>query len=248
MTPGTSNITSSTVTTSDLVFNGGGRARPLVIVRHPRARSMRLTIDPRDASVLLSLPSRAALRPALAWAAGKRDWIESELARLPGPQPILPGMIFSFAGETVQLRWTPTATRTIRRAPGSLEIGGPGENLSSRLLRYLRREALAILDHETRSLAARHGITIRNVAVGDPKSRWGSCASSGDIRYSWRLILAPSDVRSATVAHEVAHRVHMNHGATFHALVAEMHGSDPKPARHWLRSNGAALHWFGRDA
>lgn len=245
--PVTSNITSSTVTTSDLVFTGGGRARPLTIVRRPTARSMRLTIDPRDASVLLSLPTRAALRPALAWAAGKREWIESELARLPGPQPIAPGMVFTFAGEQVELSWTPTTSRTIRLGGGVLTVGGPVENLTPRLLRYLRKEALVVLEEETRALAAEHGIGIRNVAVGDPKSRWGSCASSGDIRYSWRLILAPSDVRRATVAHEVAHRVHMNHGAAFHALVAEMHGSDPTPARRWLRSQGAALHWFGRD-
>ncbi|MDB5715128.1 MAG: family peptidase [Sphingomonadales bacterium] len=235
------------MTTSDLVFTGGGRARPLTIVRRPTARSMRLTIDPRDASVLLSLPTRAALRPALAWAAGKRDWIESELARLPGPQPIASGMVFTFAGEPVQLSWTPTTSRTIRRAEGVLCVGGPAENLSARLLRFLRREALLILEQETRALAARHDIVIRNVGVGDPKSRWGSCASSGDIRYSWRLILAPTEVRRATVAHEVAHRVHMNHGADFHALVAAMHGADPRPARHWLRSHGAALHWFGRD-
>ncbi|MDB5702802.1 MAG: family peptidase [Sphingomonadales bacterium] len=243
----TSNIISSTVTTSDLIFTGGGRVRPLTIVRRPTARSMRLTIDPRDASVLLSLPTRAALRPALAWAAGKRDWIECELARLPDPQPIAPGMVFTVAGEQVQLSWTSTTSRTIRRGNGVLNVGGPAENLTPRLLRYLRREALLILEEETRTLAARNDIMIRKVAVGDPKSRWGSCASSGDIRYSWRLILAPTEVRRATVAHEVAHRVHMNHSAEFHALVATMHGADPRPARHWLRSHGAALHWFGCD-
>ena len=76
-------------------------------------------------------------------------------------------------------------------------------------------------------------------------SRWGSCASTGTIRYSWRLILAPAFVRRATVAHEVAHLVHMNHAPAFHALVAEILGSDPRPARAWLRREGAALHRFG---
>jgi predicted metal-dependent hydrolase len=243
----TSNIISSTVTTSDLVFVGGGRARPLTIIRRPTARSIRLTIDPRDASVLLSLPSRAALRPALAWAAGKREWIEEELSRLPSPKPIKPGMIFSLGGEPTELSWTPATPRTIYRSDGVLRIGGPEDSLAPRLLRYLRREALLVLERETITLADRHGIAIRKVAVGDPKSRWGSCASSGDIRYSWRLILAPAEVRQATVAHEVAHRVHMNHGAAFHSLVAIMHGTDPTPARRWLRSHGASLHWFGRD-
>ncbi|WP_293880840.1 YgjP-like metallopeptidase domain-containing protein [Sphingomonas sp.] len=208
---------------------------------------MRLTVDPRDASILLSLPTRAALRPALAWAAGKRDWIETELARLPGPHPIAPGMVFLFGGEQVQLNWDWSLPRSVGLADGIITIGGPADSLAPRLLRFLRREALTMLEQETRMLAARHGISVTRVAVGDPKARWGSCASSGDIRYSWRLILAPADVRRATVAHEVAHRIHMNHGAAFHALVAELHEADPNPARLWLRSHGAALHWFGRD-
>ncbi|WP_294296983.1 M48 family metallopeptidase, partial [uncultured Sphingomonas sp.] len=90
------------------------------------------------------------------------------------------------------------------------------------------------------------GVTVSAVGVGDTRSRWGSCASTGAIRYSWRLILAPPAVRRATVAHEVAHRVHMNHSPAFHALVADLYGRDPTPERRWLKTNGAALHWFGR--
>jgi predicted metal-dependent hydrolase len=84
------------------------------------------------------------------------------------------------------------------------------------------------------------------VAVGDPKGRWGSCAASGVIRYSWRLILAPPEVRRATVAHEVAHRVHMNHSAAFHAVVRELYGREPSHERAWLRANAMRLHSFGR--
>jgi predicted metal-dependent hydrolase len=85
-------------------------------------------------------------------------------------------------------------------------------------------------------------VSVSRVGVGDPLSRWGSCSASGAIRYSWRLILAPDWVRRATVAHEVAHRVHMNHGQAFHRLVEELLGVDPKPARLWLRRSGASLH------
>ena len=76
-------------------------------------------------------------------------------------------------------------------------------------------------------------------------SRWGSCSAAGAIRYSWRLILAPEFVRRATVAHEVAHLVHLNHGPDFHALVERLLGADPRPARAWLKREGAALHRIG---
>ena len=242
-----SNFTWSNVTTSELVFEGGGRRRMLTVVRAPRARSARLTVDPRDANVRLAIPPRASLRQALGWAAEKRIWVESELGKLPPPVPITPGMNFMFCGAPVRLDWRADAPRRARLAEGVLALGGPRDTLAARLLRYLRREAGDLLEAETRELAVCHGITVGKVGVGDPKSRWGSCAATGDIRYSWRLILTPDFVRRATVAHEVAHRVHMNHSRAFHACAAELFGADPAPARHWLRANGAGLHWFGRD-
>jgi predicted metal-dependent hydrolase len=235
--------------TSELVFRGGGRERTLTVIRRACARGLRLSVDPRDASVRLSLAPRAPLRPALAWAGEKRGWIEAELARMPMPQPIVPGMVFGLGGALVRLDWSPKHPRTPCLDRGSeavLRVGGPVEQLSPRVLRYLKRHALATLEAESRALAAQYGLTLGKVGVGDPRARWGSCASGGDIRYSWRLILAPEHVRLATVAHEVAHLVHMNHGAAFHALVKSLLGSDPAPARRWLRQHGVSLHWFGR--
>jgi predicted metal-dependent hydrolase len=231
---------------SELMFSGGGREQPLVVVRRRGAKGMRLSIDPRDASVRLSLPLRAPLRPALVWAAGKRPWIEAELAKMPNARPIVPDMRLMVAGEDVVVDWSADHPRMPRLAAGSLRVGGPLEQMPARVLRFLKRLALETLTYETMELAAAHGIVVTKVGIGDPKSRWGSCASTGDIRYSWRLILAPSHVRLATVAHEVAHRIHMNHSREFHALVEDLYGNDPEPARRWLRANGTALHWIGR--
>lgn len=208
---------------------------------------MRLIVDPRGGEVRLTLPRRASLTEALKWAETKRGWVAAQLAKLPQAQPIEPGMRFVFAGQDVMLDWVATHPRKPVMIGHSLRVGGPRDQLAARLLRWIKAEAKILLDAETREIAARTGIAVVRVGVGDPVSRWGSCSPSGDIRYSWRLILAPDDVRRATVAHEVAHLVHMNHGREFHRLAAELHGADPSPARRWLRANGAALHWFGRD-
>ena len=231
--------------TSELVFDAGGRARPLIVVRSHNAKGLRLRIDPRDASVRLTMPARSSLRRAVKWVGEQRPWIEAELKKLPRGAPIVPGMAFTFAGKPVQLEWQPDGPRTPRLVGNRIAIGGPIDFLPARLLRFLRAEARRILEQETRELAARHGIGIARVGVGDTRSRWGSCSTSGDIRYSWRLILAPDFVRTATVAHEVAHRVHMDHSPAFHALVKTFHGADPGPARQWLRDHGTALHIFG---
>lgn len=220
----------------------------LTVLRSPRARQMRLAVDPRDGSVRLTLPRRAQMDHGLHWAETKRGWIEAQLARLPVATPIVNGMRFDVAGETLTLDWSEDHPRKPIRYDGYLQIGGPAERLEARLFRWLKDEARAIFDSETQEFAQKIGVSVPSIGIGDPVSRWGSCASSGQIRYSWRLILAPPFVRRATVAHEVAHRVHMNHGPAFHALVKTIFGEDPTPARKWLRSNGSALHWFGRSS
>ncbi|WP_242097503.1 MULTISPECIES: SprT family zinc-dependent metalloprotease [unclassified Sphingomonas] len=220
----------------------------LEVVRHARARRTRLSIDPASGRVRLTLPPRAALKPALAWAEGKVEWVAEQRARLPPAQPIVPGMTMTVADAPIRLDWQDGARRTLLRDGDRLCAQGPVETLPRRVHAWLARIALDLLTRETAEYAAKAGVTVAKVAVGDARGRWGSCASSGTIRYSWRLILAPGWVRRATVAHEVAHRVHMNHGAAFHALVADLYGEDPTPARAWLRAHGAALHGFGRSS
>lgn len=211
------------------------------------------------------------------WAAEHRHWIAAQKARLPQAVPFAPGAVIRFRGQPVVIDWRPDRPRRVAlasrqcEAPGEarpsasyganepdltlngasadrLVCGGPATGLARRIENWLRREALQLLGDETDELAARLGVAIERVSVGDPRARWGSCSSRGTIRYSWRLILAPDHVRRATVAHEVAHRVHMDHSRRFHALVAELLGEDPAPARAWLSANGAALHWFGRES
>lgn len=216
------------------------------VVRNARARRIRLSVDPRDGRVRLTLPPRASLRKALAWVEGHREWIAAQHARLPDSLPFEPGARIPLAGEEIEIAWHAEGPRLPRREGARLICGGARESLGGRVERWLKAEALRLLSDETAEYAARAGVIVTRVGIGDPRGRWGSCAASGAIRYSWRLILAPPHVRRATVAHEVAHRIHMNHSPAFHRLVATLYEADPAPARQWLRRNGAALHRIGR--
>ncbi len=207
---------------------------------------MRLRVDRRTGEVVLTIPRRASRRKALAWADGHRDWIEARLAEVEPALPLAPGADFPLHGLPHRIDWSPERPRTPRLEEGRLLAGGPEDGLEARLLRWLRRHALDTLASETAEFAAKAGVKVSRIGIGDPLSRWGSCSAAGGIRYSWRLILAPDWVRRATVAHEVAHRVHMNHGPHFHALVEALLGEDPKPARSWLRRHGPSLHRIGR--
>ncbi len=206
---------------------------------------MRLSVDPRDGTVRLSLPPRTSLAKALRWAEERRAWVEATLAELPRAVVIEPGVALPFGGGTLIVDWRKSLPRAPERIGGRLRMGGPVESVSRRTLAWLRAEAGRVLTAETQAMAKRHRIQVGKISVGDPRSRWGSCTASGNIRYSWRLIMAPPSVRRATVAHELAHRVHMDHGPKFHALVAKLLGADPEPAREWLKHHGSALYWVG---
>ena len=220
----------------------------LDVVRHPTARRVKLAFDPLSGRAKLVLPRRAALGPALAWARGKADWLEHQRAGLPPPQPFAAGTTLTVADRPLTIAWAPGSRRRVEIAGDTLSLSGPVETLPRRIEAWLRREALTLLAAETMEFATLAGVTVTKVAIGDARGRWGSCAGSGVIRYSWRLILAPGWVRRATVAHEVAHRVHMDHSPAFHACVARLLGADPASARAWLRRHGAGLHWVGRSS
>lgn len=207
---------------------------------------MRLAVDPRDGAVRLTLPRRAALGPALKWAESQRGWVERALAKLPAHEVLGPGSVIPFEGGELQIDWRPDGSRVVKREGDRLVVGGPEEMVKARVLRWLRAEAGRRLDAETRCFADRAGVTVGRVRIGDPRSRWGSCTSSGDIAYSWRLILMPPAVREATVAHEVAHRLHMHHGPEFHDAVERLLGRDPKAERAWLKAHGSAMQRVGR--
>lgn len=235
----------SSINPPELHFACGGRRVPLDVVRSAQARRMSLRLSRAGSAVRLTLPVRAPLAPALKWVEGKRDWVEAHLARLPVPVALVAGATFDFRGAPLLIDWDAARPRTIRHEAGRLICGGPEDMLPARVQRWIKAQALAELTAQTQHFAARAGVSVARVGVGDPASRWGSCSAAGAIRYSWRLILAPPFVLEATAAHEVAHRVHMNHGKAFHALVASLLEADPAPARRWLAKHGAGLHAVG---
>jgi len=105
------------------------------------------------------------------------------------------------------------------------------------LLTALARERLrrSVLIHADKLGRLPGKLTLR-----DPRSRWGSCSSKGDLMFSWRLIMAPPEVLDYVAAHEVAHLAEMNHSARFWAVCEQLYPGY-KTERDWLRKHGAEL-------
>ncbi|WP_150292092.1 M48 family metallopeptidase [Sphingobium estronivorans] len=227
---------------SDAVLVVDGVAVPVRVRRSARARAYRLSLDQARGELRLSLPMRANLMRALGWAQEHEGWVRSQMARQPAQLMLDDGVVFPLEGREVRICWVEGASRTIRLDGDRLLLGGAAESVGPRVVRWLKMRARTVLETESHEMARDNGLIVASVGIGDPRSRWASCASSGAIRYSWRLILCPPGVRRATVAHELAHLLHMDHSPAFHAAHKRILEEDPRPARAWLRAHGTALH------
>ncbi|HET7316543.1 MAG TPA: YgjP-like metallopeptidase domain-containing protein [Sphingomicrobium sp.] len=210
------------------------------------ARRMRLRLDEDERIIKVTHPRAVRASAALAWAASQKQWITERLEQVLPAEPFVPGAVIPLQGADVALVWSQAEPRTPNLQDDCIVCGGPADAFSRRIAQFLRKAALEALSRETAEAAAKAGLRAVSVRVGDARTRWGSCSSKGDIRYSWRLILAPAEVRRYVVAHEVAHLKHLNHGPKFKALERELFEGDVGAAEALLRRWGPRLRRIGR--
>ncbi|MFN3628888.1 MAG: M48 family metallopeptidase [Casimicrobiaceae bacterium] len=101
----------------------------------------------------------------------------------------------------------------------------PIATLEAEMLRIAR----ALLPARARALAARGGITIREVTVGTAQTLWGTCSFDGRLRLNRRLMMLPPELAEHVIAHELAHRIEFNHSKRFWAALARL---DPRWRQH----------------
>ena len=207
---------------------------------------MRLRFDEKRQLLKLTHPRGLSRKAALGWAVTQREWVGAQIGRTPPAEPFVAGAMIPLDGQDVRLCWSEDAPRTPRLEDGCLIAGGPESAFAGRIEKFLKRLALETLSIETAEIAGRAAVRPSAVGVGDAETRWGSCSSARRIRYSWRLILAPPEVRRFVVAHEVAHLEHLNHGPEFKALEARLFNGDVAAAQALLRTLGPRLKRIGR--
>jgi hypothetical protein len=221
------------------------RRIPLIYKKNHLAHRIILRLDQSAGNVVVVLPRRASRAEGRRFAYTNRSWIRERLNLLPEGIPFAPGRMLPFLGVPHRIRHRPKARGVVWCADGEIHVAGRVEHLARRVEDWLRLEARREIAEVAHAKAALIGKTVRRVRIRDPKTRWASCSCSGELAFSWRLMLAPKFVLDYVVAHEVAHLREMNHGPRFWRLVAEL-TRDVRKARQWLADHGLELHRYGR--
>lgn len=199
-----------------------------------------MTLRVTDAGVRLTVPPRTPTRRIDAFLRASAPWVEEQRGRLgPGARALTAGDVLAWRDARLHLEVRTDGRRTVERR-GDVLLA-PADDLDRRVEAWYRREAHRITAGGAAPLAARLGVGVTGVSVRDPRTRWGSCSSTGRLSFSWRLVLAPAHVLDYVVAHEVCHLVRPDHSPAFWELVA---GTFPghAAARDWLRGSGLLLH------
>ena len=207
-----------------------------------RARRITLRIGTADGRVTLTRPAGVSAARALAFAREREGWLRRKLRERPPEIAVRAGADLPVEGAAVPVV---AAKGRARMADGCL-IVPPGREgpAAAALLKALARDRLA---RAADRHAAALGVDWGPLALRDPKGRWGSCSAAGRLMFSWRLAMAPPDVLDYVAAHEVAHRVRMDHSPAFWAVVEGLR-PDWRGARDWLHAEGPGLHRYRFDA
>ena len=233
-----------------------------VLRRSPRARRLRVSIDP-DRGLVVTVPARAAWAPTLAeideFLCGRETWILRHLDRHARQRAAVAARGPLADGATVPYRGEPHLVRVGPAAPGRRRShvvrGGDaaGDVLQVELAPADRRPLARVLEEWFRERARgaiareieRHGPALgvdpAAFSVRDQRSRWGSASRKHRLSFSWRLVLAPPEALETVVIHELAHLRVFGHGPRFWELVAARR-SDHASWRRWLRDHSYELH------
>ena len=215
----------------------------VTVRRSDRTRRLMLKLDPLLGPILV-LPTKASLRDAETFLYRNKLWLENRLAQTPAHLPFVAGGTFPLRGTSHTICHSPEARRGVWVEQGILYVSGQAEHLPRRIRDYLKAETLRIVRPLAFDLSAKIQTTPSRITIRTLKTRWGSCSSARDLSFSWRLIMAPDEILTYVVAHEVAHLAQMNHSPAFWALVEQLHPNHQKP-KHWLKAHGASLFRYG---
>jgi len=86
------------------------------------------------------------------------------------------------------------------------------------LLAY-KRQARNLVEERLKHFNQYYNFGYKRVAIRDQSTRWGSCSSSKNLNFNYRICFLPSELVDYIVVHELCHLAEMNHSVKFWYLV-----------------------------
>lgn len=222
---------------------------PLEVIRSDRKRSAAIAVERRIVKVrvpksLSDTRIQTLISKRAPWIRKKiREALERPILK---PREYVSGETFPYLGKNYRLKVSGGKEASIKLSKGYLCVTtkakdkDPEKTIKSLLTRWYREHAGTRLAEKTKRLGDVIGVTPNEIKVRDYKARWGSCSSSGDISYNWRIILAPHPIVDYVVVHELCHLLEHNHSTQYWKHV-QRYVPNWIDCRNWLKANSDSL-------
>jgi predicted metal-dependent hydrolase len=151
-----------------------------------------------------------------------------------------PGVVW-LEGLPLPVEPTGTGKALARSRDGRLVVGGGSRaKVLAAIDRWYRREARNRIEPLVALEGRRLGLEAKKVRIGNQRTRWGSCSTTGTLSFNWRLVIGRPEALRYVVVHELIHIRHHNHSRAFWDDLA-LAFPDFKSEATWLRTNERQL-------
>lgn len=147
------------------------------------------------------------------------------LERMPEPRDWEEGETLVFHGREMRLSVQPWRTHAVEHGDELIAGGGSSTEVRGQVKELYRMDVARRVRPLVSSWCSSLGVRVGSITIRDTHRVWASCTRAGNLNFSLRCAGLDDDDLSYLVLHELAHRVHFNHGPLFHAyLDAHMPG------------------------
>ena len=222
-----------------------GEQVPIIIETRRGVRNV--TLRPKTSpkkEIHVTKPWSTSTNFVIKFIESKHKWIEKIFSVVPEKEHIKPGDIIEFLGRTVLLKHDENirSNKYLDTDKTTLCIGGGADMFERRVRDLIKSELLDEIKNIIKTTPREYWP--KHISLRDTTSRWGSCSTTGNMSFSWRLAFAPYEVMRYVVMHELSHTKHMDHSAEFWKTVSQLYGFGVERAKRWLTKNGQNLHKY----
>ncbi len=107
----------------------------------------------------------------------------------------------------------------------------------SALTEWYREHAGTRIGERVNLYADKLGLKPGKLLIRQPRKRWASCDKEGNLRFNWRVIMAPMVLVDYVVAHELCHLRHLDHSPAYWRILRSVM-ADFERRQERLRLNG----------
>lgn len=201
-----------------------GRLIGIAVLRHPRYRSIRLSVTP-SGEARISAPQRTSLKTLRTFIDQHGEWLARHLPAL--QQPELPHVIkLAALGENWTVRLSTEVTELL--ASGNELLLPAGTDPLPLLGRWLRARARTGLGRQLHELSEATGLGYGALSIRAQRSRWGSFSSQGNVSLNWKLLFLPPELARYVLLHELCHGLHMDHSPAYWAALTRLEPRTPE--------------------